>query len=101
MHLSNELRHKLDARITLCIFIGYGDEGFEYRLSDPKTKKFIRSIDVVFHESQTLDDTEKPTMSFVLSFSAQEFIFDPALAQIATYDNQVYERIPEAEHKEE
>ncbi|MCF8704093.1 hypothetical protein L3055_11205, partial [Corynebacterium sp. MC-02] len=31
-HVSKELKQKLDARTTPCIFIGYGDEEFGYRL---------------------------------------------------------------------
>ena len=51
-HVSKELRQKLDARTISCIFIGYGDEEFGYRLWDPKEKKVIRSKDVVFLEDQ-------------------------------------------------
>jgi hypothetical protein len=51
-HVSKELRQKLDLRSTPCIFIGYGDQEFGYRLYDPEMKKVIRSRDVVFHENQ-------------------------------------------------
>ncbi|CAL5350460.1 unnamed protein product [Camellia sinensis] len=49
-HVSKEHRQKLDDKATPCIFIGYGDEEFGYRLWDPKHKKVIRSRDVVFQE---------------------------------------------------
>ncbi|CAH9062481.1 unnamed protein product [Cuscuta epithymum] len=62
-HVSKELRQKLDARTIPCIFVGYGNEEFGYRLWDPKEKKVFRSRDVVFHEDLTIEDIEKPTMS--------------------------------------
>ena len=34
-HISKEKRQKLDMKSILCIFIGYGDEKYEYRLWDP------------------------------------------------------------------
>ena len=49
-HVSKELRKKLDGRTIPCIFIGYGDEEFGYRLWDPIKKTMIRSRDVVFHK---------------------------------------------------
>lgn len=54
-HVSSELRKKLDLKSTPCIFIGYGDEEFGYRLWDPELKKVIRSRDVVFYENQYYD----------------------------------------------
>ncbi|KAK9914377.1 hypothetical protein M0R45_038160 [Rubus argutus] len=54
-----EQRSKLDDKATPCIFLGYGDEEFGYRLWDPKANKFIRSRDVVFHEDQTIADLDK------------------------------------------
>ena len=100
-HVSKELRQKLDARTTTCIFIGYGDEEFGYRLWDPKEKKVIRSRDVVFHENQTIKDIEKPTMSQIPESSAQEDISSSTPAQFATDNNLVPEEIPEAEEEEE
>lgn len=69
-HVSKELRKKLDGRTIPCIFIGYGDEEFGYRLWDPIHKTVIRSRDVVFHENQTIEDIEKPTMSYERGSSA-------------------------------
>ncbi|KAL4582349.1 hypothetical protein LXL04_006896 [Taraxacum kok-saghyz] len=54
-HVSSELRKKLDLKSTPCIFIGYGDEEFGYKLWDPELKKVIRSKDVVFYENQYYD----------------------------------------------
>ncbi|KAL2466461.1 Uncharacterized protein Adt_42312 [Abeliophyllum distichum] len=85
VHVSKELRKTLDARTTPCIFIGYGDEEFEYRLWDLKAKTVIRSRDVVFQENQILEDIEKPTVSSNTYSSAQDIVRDPAPTQFATY----------------
>ena len=84
-----------------CIFIGYGDEEFGYRLWDLKEKKVIRSRDVVFHESQTIKDIEKPTMSQNPDFSTHEDISRPGPTQFVTNDDLVPKEISEAEEKEE
>ena len=100
-HVSKELRQKLDARTTPCIFIGYGDEEFGYRLWDSKEKKVIRSRDVVFHESQTIQDIEKPTMSQNPDVGTHEDISRPRRIQFVIDDNLVPEEISEAEEEEE
>ena len=51
--MSKEQKSKLDSKSTPCIFVGYGDVEFGYKLWDPKEKKMIRSQDVVFHERKT------------------------------------------------
>ena len=53
VHVPKEQKSKLDSKSTLCIFVGYGDVEFGYKLWDPKEKKMIRSQDVVFHERKT------------------------------------------------
>ena len=59
MHVPKEQRWKLDDKVTPCIFIGYGDEEFGYRLWDLEKKKIVKSRDVVFHEHETIKDMEK------------------------------------------
>ena len=98
VHVSKELRQKLDARTTPCIFIGYGDEEFGYRLWDPKAKKVIRSRDVVFHENQTIKDIEEPTMSTQSKSNAPDIFSNPASA---TEDGEMQEEVPEVEQVEE
>ena len=49
-HVPKEQRLKLDSKATPCIFFGYGDTEFDYKLWDPEKKKMIRSRDVVFYE---------------------------------------------------
>ena len=41
-----------------CIFLGYGDDEFGYRLWNLEEKKVIRSRDIVFMEEKTNADWE-------------------------------------------
>ncbi|KAI5335775.1 hypothetical protein L3X38_025909 [Prunus dulcis] len=50
VHIPKDERSKLDAKSKECIFMGYGNEEFGYRLWDPVARKIIRSIGVVFFE---------------------------------------------------
>ncbi|KAM1333707.1 hypothetical protein ACFX2F_009708 [Malus domestica] len=59
VHAPKEQRSKLDYKTTPCIFLGYGNEDFGYRLWDPYQKKFIRSREVIFYEDQTIGDSNK------------------------------------------
>ena len=43
VHVLKEQRLKLDSKSTPCIFVGYGDAKFGYKLWDLKEKKMIRS----------------------------------------------------------
>ncbi|GKV31082.1 hypothetical protein SLEP1_g39821 [Rubroshorea leprosula] len=59
MHVPKEQRSKLDDKTIPCIFVGYGDEEFGYRLWDPEKKKTVRSRDVVFHEHEKINDLKE------------------------------------------
>ncbi|CAH9138620.1 unnamed protein product [Cuscuta epithymum] len=59
VHIPKDERSKLDVKSKPCVFLGYVQDEFGYRLYDPVHKKLIRSRDVVFVEDQTLKDTEK------------------------------------------
>ena len=59
VHVPKEQTLKLVRKSTPCIFVGYGDAKFGYKLWDPKEKKMIKSRDVVFHENENLADFEK------------------------------------------
>ena len=52
MHVPKDQRSKLDSKTTPCVFVGYGDEEYGYRLYDPEKKKVVRSRDVVFFEHE-------------------------------------------------
>ena len=59
VHVPKEQRSKLDSKSIPCIFVGYGDAEFGYKLWNPKEKKMIRSRDVVFHENENLANFKK------------------------------------------
>ena len=63
IHVPRDERSKLDNKTKQCIFLGYSNEEFGYRLWDPTTKQIIKSRDVIFFEDQTiakLDRVKKP-----------------------------------------
>ena len=59
VHVLKDERSKLDVKTRQCIFLGYGEDEFGYRLYDPVDKKLVRSRDVVFFEDQTIEDIYK------------------------------------------
>ncbi|CAH1430673.1 unnamed protein product [Lactuca virosa] len=59
VHIPKDERSKLEVKTKPCIFLGYGQDEFGYRLYDPVLKKLVRSRDVVFVEDQSLKDIEK------------------------------------------
>ena len=78
MYVPKEQRLKLDDKVTPCIFIGYGDKEFDYRLWDSDKQKTIRSRDVVFHEHKTIEDMEKNVRGVKLTY---EGVADLTLGQ--------------------
>ena len=52
MHVPKDQRSKLDSKTNPCVFVGYGDEEYGFRLYDPEKKKVVRSRDVVFFEHE-------------------------------------------------
>lgn len=61
VHIPRDERSKLDVKSKECIFLGYGDENFGYRLYNLVDKKVIRSRDVVFLEDQIFEEKDKAT----------------------------------------
>jgi hypothetical protein len=59
VHVPKDEISKIDSKSKECIFLGYGNEEFGYRLWDPVEKKIIRSRDVVFFEDQNIEDVQK------------------------------------------
>ncbi|RDY10772.1 hypothetical protein CR513_04649, partial [Mucuna pruriens] len=59
VHVLEDKRSKLDMKIRQCIFVGYGQDEYDYRLYDPVEKKLVRSCDVQFMEDQTIEDINK------------------------------------------
>ena len=52
MHVPKDQRSKLDSKTNPCVFVGYGDEEYGFRLYDPEKGKVVRSRDVVFFEHE-------------------------------------------------
>ncbi|CAL8169106.1 unnamed protein product [Prunus armeniaca] len=59
VHIPKDERSKLDAKSKECIFLGYGNEEFGYRLWDLVARKIIRSKDVVFFENHNIEDIRR------------------------------------------
>ena len=59
VHISRDERSKLDAKIRLCIFIGYVEDEFVYKLYDPIKNKLVRSRDVQLMQDQTVENINK------------------------------------------
>ncbi|WVZ20167.1 hypothetical protein V8G54_007489 [Vigna mungo] len=59
VHVPKDERSKLDVKTRQCIFIGFGQDEFGYKLYDPIEKKVVRSRDVQFMEDQTIEDIDK------------------------------------------
>ena len=58
VHVVKDKRGKLDPKTRPCIFLGYGDDEFGYRLWNLQEKKVIRSRDIVFMEEKIIADWE-------------------------------------------
>ena len=50
-------RSKLDLKMRVCIFVGYGQDEFGYQLWDPIQRKIVRSLDVEFVEDKIIEDS--------------------------------------------
>lgn len=78
VHIPRDERSKLDKMSKQCIFLGYSEDNFGYKLWDPVDRKVIRSRDVVFFEDQTIEDCEKPKKQP----SSQTVNHDPVFPQV-------------------
>ena len=58
VHVTKEKWGKLDPKTLPCIFLGYGDDEFGYRLWNLEEKKVIRSHDIVFMEENIIANWE-------------------------------------------
>ncbi|KAI4297117.1 hypothetical protein L6164_037021 [Bauhinia variegata] len=77
VHIPRDERFKLDGKSKQCIFLGYGNEEFGYRLWDPVNKKIVRSRDVIFFEDQTIEDIEKEDKSKPIA--RNDSVYEPEL----------------------
>ena len=56
VHVAKDKGGKLDPKTWPCIFLGYDDDEFGYRLWNLAEKKVVRSRDIVFMEEKTIAD---------------------------------------------
>jgi hypothetical protein len=56
VHIDKENRTNLEEKSKKCTFIGYGVNGFGYRLWDYENNKIIRSRDVIYNEKAMYKD---------------------------------------------
>ena len=76
VHVAKDQRGKLDPKSWPCIFLGYGDDEFGYRLWDLAEKKVIRSRDIVFMEEKTMIVWENEKKSPTTKSSRVDARFD-------------------------
>ena len=58
VYVAKDKPGKLDLKTHRCIFLGYRDEEFDYRLWNLEEKKVFRSRNIVFMEEKTIVDWE-------------------------------------------
>ena len=56
MHIAKDKRGELDLKSRPCIFLGYGDDEFGYRMWNLPEKKVILSRDIVLMVENIIDD---------------------------------------------
>ena len=64
MDMAKDQRSKLDNKSKPCIFMGYSEDEFGYRLWDLVDKKVVRSRDIVFMEDKTIEDWKQHESKF-------------------------------------
>ncbi|GJZ46052.1 putative RNA-directed DNA polymerase [Tanacetum coccineum] len=100
VHIPKDERSKLDVKGKPCVFLGYGQDEFGYRLYDPVQKKLVRSRDVVFEEDQTLKDVENAERETIPQHNDDLIDLDPVPPK--HFDSQFGDDIQnDEEHDEE
>ena len=89
MHVPKDERSKLDAKSRQCIFIGYDENEFGYRLYDPVEKKLVRSRDVKFMKDQTIQDINKVKKSTPKEDNVGVVDFEPVQLHIQNLNTDV------------
>ena len=59
IHVAKDQRLKLDNKSKPCIFMGYSEDEFGYRLWDLVDKKVVSFWDVFFLEDKTIEDRKQ------------------------------------------
>ncbi|GKC56778.1 putative RNA-directed DNA polymerase, partial [Tanacetum coccineum] len=100
VHIPKDERSKLDVKGKPCVFLGYGQDEFGYRLYDPVQKKLVRSRDVVFKEDLSLKDVEKAERETIPQYNDDLIDLDPV--PLKHFDSQFGDDIQnDEEHDEE
>ncbi|GJW39661.1 putative RNA-directed DNA polymerase [Tanacetum coccineum] len=86
MHIPKDERSKLDVKTKPCMFLGYGQDEFGYRLYDPVQKRLVRSRDVVFEEDQTLKDVENAERETIPQHNDDLIDLDPGADDVDAHE---------------
>lgn len=92
IHVPKQLRHKLDAKSTKGIFVGYSEETKGYRISNTAKNKIEVASDVIFNEVNnevivSIEKTNERSKSNVLSNSSDSNKLNETVASDATLSN--------------
>ena len=69
VNVAKDQRGELDPKSLPCLFLGYYEDKFSYRMWDLVNKKVIRRWDIVFMEENTIADWEMENRSPVVDSS--------------------------------
>lgn len=75
VHLSPSERSKIGAQAKKCIFLGYGNDAFWYKLWDYEGHKVIRSRDIIFNENELYKDRNKTQVEDVGSSNIDKELY--------------------------
>ena len=101
MHVPKEQRSKLDDKATPCIFIGYGDKEFNYKIWNSEKQKIVRNRDVVFHEHETIEDMSKNVSGAKLTYEGDvDLTLEQTSLESATNEVEMSESEPRMELEE-
>ena len=94
--IPREKRTKLALHAMKCILLGYGSDGeFCYKLWDPKSRKLIRSSDVVFNEDSIFSQrNQQKTMGKKVSIKDDHVIIEGPTHRAGTESQQAIELEP-------
>lgn len=84
-HVPKEKRRKLDPKSIQCIMLGYCKESKGYRLWDVKSKRLLKSRDVVFQETAPLTEAAEQEEDVLLDVQAAESVSETETLRV---DNQ-------------
>ncbi|GJW67627.1 putative RNA-directed DNA polymerase [Tanacetum coccineum] len=98
-------RSKLDVKTKPCVFLGYGQDEFGYRLYDPVQKRLVRSLDVFGDDIQNdeeqgaddVDAQEQPNLDEDVHPELPSYL----ICQLLLFWQECYAEAMKDEHKKE